>query len=739
MFRRELLMRTTIAVACSLALLAPAASSAEEEEGAAPAAGEATSAEDDAERTFEETTTVTAKKREEDIYDVPVSVTAFSGEEMVQQGIVDLVDIGKFVPNLNVTQFSAGHTSSSNPFIRGIGLQDHLITTDPGVSVYVDGVYLGRQVGQNWNLQNIERVEVLRGPQGTLYGRNSIGGAINIITKAPGSEEVSEVTVEGGSRGRWGADLYTNRKLDDRWSVVATGAYTRRDGLGEFRNLPNADVEVGELEEIATRVGVKWTPSDDFSLVVTGDANQGDGGLRPYDTLIDEVPNGAVFGSGYRNSDTASDPYDNNTGNVDQTRVTNEARGLAITADWAVSERLRAKVLVSDRHSEYEAGLDDDAFFDNFLAFPETGEADQTSVELQLSGEMGAWDYVAGLYYFEEDGINDQRPTVFLGGLGAFTLSQDVESRAIYGNVGYAISDKTRVSGGLRYTQDDKRAAININDGLIDTAADDDWSEVSGELALTHELESGMTVYGAIQSGYQSGRFPARPYCLFDFLDFTQPGNVSQPNCFVASDPITAVNYEVGYKGRLLDNLLMSVALFYTEYSDLPYQVSTTTAAGFDTRDIIVDQDSWGVEWEGSWHAGRGFFVHTSLGYIDIDVDDPVAVAPLTPEITASISPELVRSVGGGRVSFRVDYSFRDEMFGEPTADPGRFTKIDSRELVNANVTYHSSDDRWSLGAYGRNVTDERYDNARLNLGDYILVMLSNDASEFGLRYTTRF
>ena len=105
-----------------------------------------------------------------------------------KQGIVDIVDIGKFVPNLNITQFSAGHTSSANPFIRGIGLQDHLITTDPGVSVYVDGVYLGRQVGQNWNLSNIERIEVLRGPQGTLYGRNSIGGAINIITKTPGAD-----------------------------------------------------------------------------------------------------------------------------------------------------------------------------------------------------------------------------------------------------------------------------------------------------------------------------------------------------------------------------------------------------------------------------------------------------------------------------------------------------------------------------------------------------------------------
>ncbi|MDH3441707.1 MAG: TonB-dependent receptor plug domain-containing protein, partial [Gammaproteobacteria bacterium] len=145
---------------------------------------------------------VTATKRAENIYDVPMAISAFTEDTIIKQGITDLTDIGKFVPNMTVTGFSAGHTSSVNVFLRGIGLQDHLITTDPGVGVYVDGVYLGRQVGQNWSLANIERVEVLRGPQGTLYGRNSIGGAINIITRKPGDENGGRATVTAGSRGR---------------------------------------------------------------------------------------------------------------------------------------------------------------------------------------------------------------------------------------------------------------------------------------------------------------------------------------------------------------------------------------------------------------------------------------------------------------------------------------------------------------------------------------------------------
>ena len=739
--KNRIFLVLTIAAFLLLAGSAPAiADQANDQEVVDESKAEEVTAEDEEQATFGKEIIVTAKKREESIFEVPVAISAFTGDTLQQQGITDLIDIGKFVPNLNITGFSAGHTSSTNAFIRGIGLQDHLITTDPGVSVYVDGIYLGRQVGQNWNLSNIERVEVLRGPQGTLYGRNSIGGAINIITRAPGSEQTSRASVEIGSRGRFTGDFYTNQQLGENWAISATGAFTRRDGVGDFLNLPDADVGVGELEEISGRIGVMWTPSDSFSLLLTGDGNDGDGGLRPYTTLIDEVPNGAVYGAGYRNSDVSADPYDNNTGQLNQTQVSNQAYGLSLTANWAVSENLNVQLLISDRHSEYESGLDDDSFIDDFLSFPEEGFADQTSVELQFYGVYGDWDFVAGLYGFEEDGVNDQRPTIFLGGPGTFTIGQDVTSRAIYASVGYSISDRTRISGGLRYTKDEKDAFVNINDSLIDTSASDSWTEPNGDLAVTYRLGNGMTTYGAIQSGYQSGQFPARPFCLFGFLDFTQPGNVSQPNCFVASDPVTALNYEVGLKGQPVPKLSMSIAAFWTEYSDLPYQVSTTTGGGFDTRNIIVDQRSVGFEWEGSWYLNKRFMIHSTLGYIDAEVDDPVAVAPLTPKVTLSISPEYSWFTStGGEFVFRVDYSYRSDMFGEPSSDPGRFTEIKSRDLVNAYFSYHSKDGRWSLGIYGRNVFDERYDNARLNTGDYILVMLSNDTSEFGVRYTTRF
>ena len=321
---------------------------------------------------------VTAAKREQGVHEIPVSLSVFDGDGLEKRGIADLVDIGKHVPNLVVTTFSAGHTSSANPFIRGIGMQDHLITTDPGVGVYVDGVYLGRQVGQHWNLFNVERIEVLRGPQGTLYGRNSIGGAVNIVTAPPGSDPGARVAARVGFRGRMNAAFNGDANLTGTVAATLSGSVRRRGGVGACLNLPDVDLKVGETREVATRFALAWQPSAVFSLTLAADANDGDNGLNPYTTLIDEVPGGAVYAAGYRNADVAADSYYNNTGQADQIRTSNGTRGIAVTAEWMLGDSLTARTIASLRRSEYEAGLDDDGFYDDF---PERGEVDQSSVE----------------------------------------------------------------------------------------------------------------------------------------------------------------------------------------------------------------------------------------------------------------------------------------------------------------------------------------------------------------------
>lgn len=673
---------------------------------------------------------VTAAKREQGLYDVSASLSVFDGGTLAERGIADLVDVGKFVPNLNVTTFSAGHTSSANPFIRGIGTQDHLITTDPGVGVYVDGVYLGRQVGQHWNLTNVERVEVLRGPQGTLYGRNSIGGAINIVTAAPGSNPGRLFSARVGSRSRTDASLLVDGHLSGTLAATLSAGLARRGGLGAFRNLPNADADVGETRELSARVALAWRPSTSFSLTLAADANDGDNGLNPYTTLIDEVPGGAVFAAGYRNADVARDPYDNNTGQAGQVRTSNAARGVSVTAAWDLSDRLTARTIASTRHSEYEAGLDDDGFFDDYLSFPEDGHADQTSVEVQLLGDFDGLDFVAGAYRFSEDGANVQDPTVFLGFKGAFHLTQALDSTAFFANLSSAVAERWRLSAGVRTTRDEKRASTDVGTGLVRAARS--WQETSWDVAIHHRVNDYLSAYATVQSGYQSGEFPARPYCLF-----------ADPGCFTAGDNLTARNFEVGIKGQPRDRVELSVAAFRTQYDDLPYQVSTTAGAGFTTVNLIVTQHTTGLELEGVLYVTDALRLQVALGGIDVGVDPQQGVrpvAPLTPEFTVSISPEYRHVMASGlEVAARLDYSYRDAMWGEPSSDPARLTRIGSRSLANFHVGLTAADNAWTAAIYGRNAGDVRYDNARLNTGDYVLRILSNDASEFGLRLERRF
>ncbi|MEC8138723.1 MAG: TonB-dependent receptor plug domain-containing protein, partial [Pseudomonadota bacterium] len=201
---------------------------------------------------------VTARKRTESIFESPTAVTSI-GENLIDKAnMSNLEDIGKYVPNLNITRYGVGNAAHASVFIRGIGLQDHVITTDPGVGVYLDGVYLGRQMGSNLSLPNVERVEVLRGPQGTLYGRNTLGGAVNIITKQPGDEGIVTTNAKVGSRGRLAGDVYFNNSLTDTVSMSASVSYKQRDGVGEAINLANPEKEIGEEQELSGRMALKW-------------------------------------------------------------------------------------------------------------------------------------------------------------------------------------------------------------------------------------------------------------------------------------------------------------------------------------------------------------------------------------------------------------------------------------------------------------------------------------------------
>lgn len=702
---------------------------------------------------------VTARKRSESLQSVPMAISAFDGKMLQERGMNKVSDIGKFVPNLNITRFGAGNPSATGIFIRGIGIQDHIITTDPGVSLYVDGVYLGRQMGSNLNLVNIERVEVLRGPQGTLYGRNSIGGAINIITEKPGDEEVFEFGIRGGSRFRAEANFYANFNLSEDVSMSASGFITRRDGVGKALRIVNPTREIGEIFEAAGRFAIDWEVSDDFNLLFSFDANQGEHGQSPSTAEI--IPGldqpGAFADSGFsagfftdpigpavdlpggplKASDIATaDPDDTNTSVERLLKQSNTGIGTSVTANYQIDENFSTKVLASFRHMDYAGGLDDETAFQDFQSFPETGEADQVSVEAQLNGEFDRFDFVTGVYYFREEGDTFSGPNTFIAPGGFFDINQTTKSFAVYGHGGYQVTPDLKISGGVRWTTDDKDAdALFSNWPVVERVfREDDWNEVTWDASITYDITDRLTVFYQESKGYQNGGFPARPF--------------GGPETFVSFDPVTARNHEGGIKGTPFSFMRTALSVFFTEYDGLPLQFSQTTEDGFVTITETAQSESFGVEWENTLQFG-GFSLNTSVGWIDAEVqkvpegaaglregDDPA----LTPEWTISVSPSYEHFFDNGdSLLLRADYSFRDSMFGQSLNN--ELNQLESRELMNIRAEYTNVKHGWSIAFYGDNIWNEKYDVGRLDqpFSGFTEVILNNDRSEFGLQFTKTF
>lgn len=647
-------------------------------------------------------------------------------------------------------------------FIRGIGLQDHIITTEPGVGVYVDGVYLGRQMGANLSLPNIERVEVLRGPQGTLYGRNTLGGEVNIITKKPGDEDIASVMVKAGSRGRLATDLYVNRDVSDKFSFSASASYKTRDGVGTAVNLTNPEKEIGEEDEFSGRISGKFTLSEDFSLLVAFDAVDNESGQSPYTIEFTEpVDPTDIFNGDFpllTPDLIPDDPDDLGTTVAGIESTAYSGWGASITAEWNMTNEISAKFISCYRTSEYEGGLDDDASPLNLSEFPEEGEADQYSFELQLNGTYDNWDFVSGLYYFNEDGFTKSGPWTFssfntpngllidgvtpsFGDFGFFDLNQETDAYAAYVHVSYDMTDAFSVGGGLRYSRDEKDAdALFPTFNFIDPVTgrkfvSAEFSEVTWDVNAAYQFISGMNLYGQIQKGYQTGGFPPRPF-----------GGSAQ---FVSFDETTAINYEMGFKGKPTEDLAVLVAVFFTEYTDLALPFSDPTAGGGFVTIVenAGESEAKGVELEATWDVTDDFVIRTAIGYLDAEITqvDPGVIgigegdAPaLTPEWTMMFAPSyFIEMEDGATVSINADYSFRDEMQGHSVANPNEL--LDARELFGFNVKYESSNGLWSVSVYGENAFNEVYDQGRLQQAGYVGIVRSNDRSEFGVRYTREF
>jgi iron complex outermembrane receptor protein len=676
---------------------------------------------------------VTARKRKESIVDTPLAVSAFTGDTLRERGVPSIHELDTLVPSLTVSNFGAGNVSDATLFIRGIGTADHLILTDPGVGVYVDGVYLGRSMGANLDLANVDHVEVLRGPQGTLSGRNTLGGAVNVVTHEPDDKEHYEFTGSIATRMMATASFYGNAPITDTLAVSLTGSYQHRNGIGSFINLPGETTGVGQIDKFGGRFAAKWTPSAAVSFLLAVDGSDGHYGMSP---MKNTVINPAGF-SGLTTADLPVSENDNGTENRQIPRTSSRDLGVSLTSTIKLDDHLSVKIIGSERYSAYNGGLDDDDSPIGFSEYPETGYARQYTAEGTLSGEYGRFNFVTGGYFFHETGDANQPDYVYLDAPGNFYIHQATRSYAFYAHGGYKLIDRLTLSGGLRYTDDHKNAfayiACCLSPGVTRSNS---WNAVTWDAALDYKLNRDLSAYATVQRGYESGGYPARPY-----------GGAAQ---FVAYNPTYATNYEVGLKGKVGSVLSFSSALFYTQYKDLALQYSQTTSSGYLTITANAGRSrTWGAELEGNLKVTDIFSISTSVSYNNAEVTQVDAgvvgivkgdIPQLTPRWTAAAGPQLrIPLASGSILTARIDTSYRSSMYGQSSNNGWNYIK--PRYLTNFDISFSLPKKQVTLSIYGTNIFNEIYDTARIDQYDagFIEAIRSNDRSEFGVRIKKAF
>lgn len=683
---------------------------------------------------------VTVRKRVEHLSEIPVSLTIFNNENILEKGLTELNQLEKFVPNTVQTNFGQGSTGHASVFMRGIGLQDHIITTDPAVGIYLDGVYLGRNMGANMDLVNLERVEVVRGPQGTLSGRNTLGGALNIVTRQPRGRNQVDLQLKVGSLGRLNGHVYAETPLTSNIAVSFSGGYKSRDGVGKALNIPHPEAEIGQINQLFGRGVAVLEPFDGFKIVGSMDFTKSRQGVSPHAVFVFNPDNSF----GLDQSDQPLDPYDTYSLNNDLMSTEDETASHSIVADWELSKLLSVKFILARRSMWFEGGLDNEKVAPTLIEFPERGEALQDTFELQLRGITGRTDWIAGVFAFREDGFNDS-PFVFrFNGLndgrpeqiplsefdGRLYLEQETTSLGIFGHLDISLEGQWRLGLGARSTSD-KKDAIGLLHYFVPPQArrSDSWSDITGDVSLTREIGGAWTVYGSYARGFQAGGYPPRPF--------------GGSNTFVAFDPTFADSFEIGVKSIARESFVLRMSLFHVNYTDLAVQTNELVGDGFLTLvQNAAESTASGLELEGRLSPGNGFNLEFALGMINAEITDvdenvqgiqPGDKPALTPELNLSLAPSFTWQLDQYSLVAGVQLYHRSEMFGQVINHD--LNIMPSVELASASLSLEDAGGDWKVQVYGHNLTDETYPLAKLDLDPTVLSIMSNDRREFGIRF----
>jgi iron complex outermembrane recepter protein len=672
---------------------------------------------------------VTARRREENLLDVPIAVSPFSGEALEQRGALDLTDIGNITPNTTL-ETSRGSNSTLSAFIRGIGQQDPVSGFEPGVGIYLDDVYLNRPQAAVLDIYDVERIEVLRGPQGTLYGRNTIGGAVKYVTKRLPQELSVKI------RGTYGT-----------YDIVRVGGSVARLSRGGFGDNLTTGLENYNKDVWAARGTVELGGyGEPVSIRISGDYSRDKSDPRGGHRLIPGLLSGAPV---------LKNVFDARGGLVDPKQDI-EAYGLAMNIAVDLSESLTLRSISAWRKDSTFTPIDFDALPAVDVDVPGGYFNEQISQEVQLLVDAGPLNGMIGAYYLDAtaDTLFDVRLFTTLNGLTAFTKAAvDTETYAVFGDFTYDFSEQFSVSVGGRYTWDERTANILRQNylgggspffggaGVPFGAASTNFSgkrsfkKFTPRVSVSFKPTPDHNIYASYSQGFKGGGFDPRGVGANapDLNGNGIRGENAEVAAFLSFRPENVDSYEVGYKANLFDGgLTFALAGFYADYKDVQIPGSVACIVGGLPSFCGVTSNAGkatfkGVELEFNARLGENFATDGdrlsllgAVGYIDAQFDEyisniasvPTDVAAFrqiqnTPKWTASATLAYMTPLGAGRLNLGTTLSYRSST--NQFEIPNPYIDQSGYALIDASIVYTSPDDKWSIGLHGKNLTDKEY------------------------------
>lgn len=670
---------------------------------------------------------VTARKREELSQSVPIAITAYNSEQLEALKVRDLSNLSVKMPNVALDDIGTFRTIA-NFSIRGLGINSSIPSIDPTVGVFVDGVYMGQNAGVVIDMSDIQSIEVLRGPQGTLFGRNVTGGAILINTRRPGDELEfdAKVAVDGNPNGDGGLNTYVMAGVGGPLSdtVGARVSFYRNDDEGWFENLFNGE-DHGAAETIIFRPTLSWQPHEDVQIHFRWEhmTSDGDGAASQ------NHPNGLGIPGFFATFDR--DSFDFSIDEPGFYELENDLVTVELNWDVAFGDGTVTNIYGwKDYTSEGMSDIDAQPVW--LFHAPFWNDQEQFSNELRYTGTFGNARITTGLYWFDNE-VNYHERRNLLGiatGGVAPALTQDgggnynVESKAWFGAVDYDLNEAWTLTAGARYTKEDKDVEIaslvrNVNSPCnvvvggtcpFDFVDEESWNAWSGKLGMTWNVRDDLRLYGHWSRSHRSGGYNLRNTAI-DTVNLG-PGPFDQE---------TVDSFEIGIKTELGGRGRLNAAIFYSEIDDMQREVNLADPIAGVVQIIknTANAEIRGFEAEGTFALGSRTVLTASVGYIDpeytdvfFDLNGDGVLNDADEELELPRAAKWTWSVGvnhdfrvgdWGYLTARANYAFRDDSFYTDN-NLGYFL---SQEILDAGLDFHADGGHWVFSLYGRNLLDE--------------------------------